>query len=116
MARTLVSGPRPGNHGFGRVLTTLPPGGRVPGMAKNDRSPMVEALAEAETAAVAGEVPVGAVLVDWASGEVLARAHNRVEELRDPTAHAELLAIQEVARRLGSKRLTGVDLYVTLEP
>ncbi len=74
------------------------------------------ALAEAEAAAAAGEVPVGAVLVDGASGEVLARAHNRVEELNDPTAHAELLAIQDAARRLGSKRLTGADLYVTLEP
>jgi tRNA(Arg) A34 adenosine deaminase TadA len=74
------------------------------------------ALAEAEAAAARGEVPVGAVLVDGASGEVLARAHNRVEELHDPTAHAELLAIQEAARRLGQKRLTGADLYVTLEP
>ena len=77
---------------------------------------MRRALALAETGADAGEVPVGAVLVDGASGEVLARAHNRVEELHDPTAHAELLAIQEAARRLGLKRLTGADLYVTLEP
>jgi len=74
------------------------------------------ALAEAEAATARGEVPVGAVLVDGASGEVLARAHNRVEELHDPTAHAELLAIREAARRLGLKRLTGADLYVTLEP
>jgi tRNA(Arg) A34 adenosine deaminase TadA len=74
------------------------------------------ALAEAGTAAKCGEVPVGAVLLDGGSGEVLARAHNRVEELHDPTAHAELLAIQEAARRLGSKRLSGADLYVTLEP
>ena len=85
-------------------------------MTGNRPSPMEIALAEAEAAAAAGEVPVGAVLVDGASGEVLARAHNRVEELRDPTAHAELLAIQDAARRLGSKRLTGADLYVTLEP
>ena len=74
------------------------------------------ALAEAEAATARGEVPVGAVLVDGASGEVLARAHNRVEELHDPTAHAELLAIREAARRLGLKRLPGADLYVTLEP
>ena len=74
------------------------------------------ALAEAEAATARGEVPVGAVLVDGASGEVLARAHNRVEELHDPTAHAELLAIREAARGLGLKRLTGADLYVTLEP
>ena len=79
-------------------------------------APMEMALQEAAAAAAAGEVPVGAVLVDGASGEVLARAHNRVEELSDPTAHAELLAIQAAARRLGLKRLTGADLYVTLEP
>jgi tRNA(Arg) A34 adenosine deaminase TadA len=74
------------------------------------------AVAEAQAAAAAGEVPVGAVLVDGASGEVLARAHNRVEELHDPTAHAELLVIRDAARCLGLKRLTGADLYVTLEP
>ena len=85
-------------------------------MTATRSSPMKIALAEAEAAKAAGEVPVGAVLVDGASGEVLARTHNQVEELQDPTAHAELLAIQEVARRLGSKRLTGADLYVTLEP
>jgi tRNA(Arg) A34 adenosine deaminase TadA len=77
---------------------------------------MSMALAEAEAAAAAGEVPVGAVLVDGASGEVLARAHNRVEEWGDPTAHAELIALREGARLLGAKRLTGADLYVTLEP
>ncbi len=77
---------------------------------------MALALEEAAVAAEAGEVPVGAVLVDGVSGEVLARAHNQVEALNDPTAHAELLAIQAAARRLGLKRLTGADLYVTLEP
>jgi tRNA(Arg) A34 adenosine deaminase TadA len=77
---------------------------------------MSMALAEAEAAAAAGEVPVGALLVDGASGEVLARAHNRVEEWGDPTAHAELIALREGARLLGAKRLTGADLYVTLEP
>jgi tRNA(Arg) A34 adenosine deaminase TadA len=85
-------------------------------MLEDRPSPMDLALAEAEAAAAAGEVPVGAVLVDEASGEVLARAHNRVEALHDPTAHAELLAIRDAARRLGLKRLTGADLYVTLEP
>ena len=74
------------------------------------------AFAEAQAAAAAGEVPVGAVLVDGASGQVLARAHNRVEEWGDPTAHAELIALREGARLMGAKRLTGADLYVTLEP
>ena len=77
---------------------------------------MALALQEAEAAAAAGEVPVGAVLVEGASGRVLARAHNRVERDRDPTAHAELLAIREAARAAGVKRLTEADLYVTLEP
>ena len=77
---------------------------------------MGEALAEARLAAAAGEVPVGAVLVDGASGEILARAHNRVERDTDPTAHAELLAIRAAAAGNSLKRLTGADLYVTLEP
>jgi tRNA(Arg) A34 adenosine deaminase TadA len=74
------------------------------------------ALAEAEQAAALGEVPVGAVLVDGASGEVLAAAHNRTETDRDPTAHAELLAIRAAAAKSGTPRLPGADLYVTLEP
>jgi tRNA(adenine34) deaminase len=73
------------------------------------------ALAEAEAAAARGEVPIGAVLVS-AEGEVLASAGNRTLELRDPTAHAELLAIRQACAKLGSERLTGCDLYVTLEP
>ena len=77
---------------------------------------MQAALAEAERAARAGEVPVGAVLVDGVSGEVLARTHNLVETNVDPTAHAELLAIREVAAKRGAKRLETCDLYVTLEP
>ena len=74
------------------------------------------ALREAEAAAASGEVPVGAVLVDGETGEVLARAHNLVEAEKDPTAHAELLVIREAAQRLGAKRLTRADLYVSLEP
>jgi tRNA(Arg) A34 adenosine deaminase TadA len=74
------------------------------------------ALAEAEKAAAAGEVPVGAVLVDGDSGAVLAATHNRVETDHDPTAHAELLAIRAVARDRGEARLAACDLYVTLEP
>jgi tRNA(Arg) A34 adenosine deaminase TadA len=73
------------------------------------------AFAEAKAAGLRGEVPIGAVVVS-ASGEVLARAGNRTLELRDPTAHAELLAIREACSRLGSERLIDCDLYVTLEP
>jgi tRNA(adenine34) deaminase len=73
------------------------------------------ALAEAEAAGLAGEVPIGAVVV-IAEGQVLAKACNRTLELRDPTAHAELLAIREACAKLGSERLIGCDLYVTLEP
>ena len=73
------------------------------------------ALAEARAAAGRGEVPVGAVVVG-PDRSVLAAAGNRVVELADPTAHAELLAIRAAAAALGSERLTGCDLYVTLEP
>jgi cytidine deaminase len=79
------------------------------------RSHMDEALAQARAARDRGEVPVGAVVVD-PDGRILAAAGNRTRELADPTAHAELLAIREAARALGSERLTGCDLYVTLEP
>jgi tRNA(Arg) A34 adenosine deaminase TadA len=80
-----------------------------------DAATMRLALEEAEAAARAGEVPVGAVLVG-PDGAVLARAHNLVEARRDPTAHAEMLAIRAAAERLGAKRLPGCVLYVTLEP
>ncbi len=72
------------------------------------------ALEEAQAAADRGEVPVGAVVVQ---GErVLSRAGNRTREMADPTAHAEMLAIRESCAALGSERLVGCDLYVTLEP
>lgn len=77
-------------------------------------SPLDAAFAEAEAAASRGEVPVGAVVVK--DGEIIARAGNRVEELNDPTAHAEVLALRQACEKLGSPRLTGCDLYVTLEP
>ncbi len=73
------------------------------------------ALAEARAAAARGETPVGAVLAD-AAGRVLARAGNRTRERADPTAHAEILAIREACAALGSERLPGAALYVTLEP
>jgi cytidine deaminase len=75
---------------------------------------MEQALAEAKFAALRGEVPVGAVVVF--GGEVVARAGNRTRELCDPTAHAEVLAIRAACAALGSERLMGHDLYVTLEP
>jgi tRNA(adenine34) deaminase len=77
--------------------------------------PMALALAEAEAARARGEVPIGAVIVST-KGEVLAKAGNRTLELRDPTAHAELLAIRAACAALGSERLVDCDLYVTLEP
>lgn len=72
------------------------------------------ALAEAKAAADAGEVPVGCVIAR--DGEMIARAGNRTLRDRDPTAHAEVLALRAAAAKLGSERLTGCDLYVTLEP
>ena len=75
---------------------------------------MALALAEARAAAAAGEVPIGCVIVQ--DGTVVARAANRTIGDRDPTAHAEMLAIRAAARALGSERLEACDLYVTLEP
>ncbi|AHM02599.1 tRNA-specific adenosine-34 deaminase [Roseibacterium elongatum DSM 19469] len=78
------------------------------------RSHMHAALAEARAAAKRGEVPVGAVVTR--GNAVIARAGNRMRELRDPTAHAEMLAIRAACATLGSERLTDCDLWVTLEP
>ena len=75
---------------------------------------MDQALDEARAAAERGEVPVGAVVVR--EGVVLAATGNRTRELNDPTAHAELLAIRAACAVLGAERLTGANLYVTLEP
>jgi tRNA(adenine34) deaminase len=72
------------------------------------------ALDEARAAAAAGEVPIGCVIVQ--DGEVIARAANRTLIDRDPTAHAEMLAIRAAAAEIGSERLVDCDLYVTLEP
>jgi tRNA(adenine34) deaminase len=76
--------------------------------------PMKLALAQARKAAIAGEVPIGAVLVK--DGELLAAAHNMPRGLSDPTAHAEVLAIRAAAAALGNERLDGCELWVTLEP
>jgi tRNA(adenine34) deaminase len=80
----------------------------------SDTGFMEIALQEAEAAGRRGEVPVGAVLAD--GGFIVARAGNRTQELSDPTAHAEMLAIREAAAGAGAPRLAGCDLYVTLEP
>lgn len=77
---------------------------------------MARALTQARLAAGGGEVPVGAVVARLADGAVLAEAHNRVEADKDPTAHAELLAIRAAAQALGEKQLPGCVLVVTLEP
>ena len=76
---------------------------------------MALALSEARAAAARGEVPVGAVIADR-QGTVIAAAGNRTLELRDPTAHAEILAIRAACAVIGSERLGGHDLFVTLEP
>ncbi len=80
----------------------------------NDETFMHRALLEAKKAYLKGEVLVGAVIT--LDGQVIARAHNRREELQDPTAHAEILAIREAAAKLRSWRLVGATIYVTLEP
>jgi tRNA(adenine34) deaminase len=75
---------------------------------------MQEALAEARSAAAAGEVPIGAVLAH--GGKILARSSNRTIRDGDPTAHAEVVALREAARLLGNYRLADTTLYVTIEP
>jgi tRNA(Arg) A34 adenosine deaminase TadA len=84
-------------------------------MDGSGKTPMERALALARAAAQAGEVPVGAVIVG-PDGRVLAEAANRTEADKDPTAHAELLAIRLAAQKLDQPRLVNCDLYVTLEP
>ena len=85
------------------------------GMADMREEWMRAALAEAEKAEAAGEVPVGAVVVS-PEGAVLSRGHNSPVGSNDPTAHAEILALRAAARKLGNYRLTGCRLVVTLEP
>lgn len=83
-------------------------------MSGEDEIFMGEALAEAKKAARAGEVPVGAVLVE--GGEIVARGHNLRETWSDPTAHAEVVVLREAARLRGTWRLEGTTIYVTVEP
>ena len=82
----------------------------------NDEAYMREALAEAQAASLRKEVPVGAILVETASGAVIARAGNAPIGICDPTAHAEILALREAAHKRDNYRLGGLTLYVTLEP
>ncbi|GMV97676.1 MAG: tRNA-specific adenosine deaminase [Phycisphaerae bacterium] len=82
--------------------------------AQSDERFMRQALAEARAALEAGDVPVGAVVVH--DGRIIGRGHNQRELLQDPTAHAEILALGAAAAALGSWRLTGCAIYVTLEP
>ena len=84
-------------------------------MKEQDDEMAALALAEAKAAGERGEVPIGAVLVSG-EGRVLARSGNRIVELKDPTAHAEMLVLREGAKIVGNERLIGTTLYVTLEP
>jgi len=86
----------------------------TPGAVLDDGAAMAAALAEAAAAPAHGDVPVGAVAL--VEGRVVAARHNERERRRDPTAHAELLALQDAARALGTWRLEAVTLVVTLEP
>ena len=90
------------------------PADRIDAQSRNDEFFMREALRLAEIAAAADEVPIGAVAVK--DGEILARAWNQVEQRKDATAHAELLALTAASETVGDWRLDGVTLYVTKEP
>lgn len=85
-------------------------------MAKQFENFMEEAFTEAEFAQGRGEVPIGAVIVDPKTKNIIARSGNRVMEMKDPTSHAEIQAIREACSILRSERLPGLDLYVTIEP
>jgi tRNA(adenine34) deaminase len=100
MWRTLYSSPAPQATSYNRPMFA---------------EPMQTALAEAKAAAARGEIPVGAVVIS-PDGSILAQAGNRTEQLSDPTAHAEILALRAAAARRGSPRLPDCDLVVTLEP
>ena len=79
-------------------------------------SPMLIALKQARIGFDAEEVPVGAVIIESQTGKIISKAHNRVQQLQDPTAHAEILAIRSASYKVGNARLTNLDLFVTLEP
>jgi len=83
---------------------------------ENDHHYMTLALEEARAAAARDEVPIGAVIIDPATGTVIARDGNRTREFSDPTAHAEMLALRAACAHDGAQRIPAYDLYVTLEP
>ena len=83
-------------------------------IVKYMRNFMIDALEEAGKAMAKGEIPIGAVVVK--DGEIIGRGYNLTESLKDPTAHAEVIAIKEAAKTLGGWRLTGCTMYVTVEP
>ena len=85
-------------------------------MKKPMTSPMLIALKQARIGFDAEEVPVGAVIIESQTGKIVSKAHNRVQKLQDPTAHAEILAIRSASYKMGNARLTNLDLFVTLEP
>jgi tRNA(adenine34) deaminase len=85
-------------------------------MLDHDLATMRIALDEAQAAADIGEAPIGAVVFDPATGQVVAKAHNQPIGLTDPTAHAEILALRAAAAAVGNYRLGGLELFVTLEP
>jgi tRNA(Arg) A34 adenosine deaminase TadA len=85
-------------------------------MIDHDQTTMRIALQEAQAAADRGEAPIGAVVLDPRTGEVVARAHNAPIERHDPSAHAEILALRQAGEKLGNYRLTGLTLVVSLEP
>jgi tRNA(adenine34) deaminase len=100
-------------HGIEDMTEVLrQPGGTVPAMT--DDQAMAIALEEARLAGAGGEVPVGAIVI--IEGRLITRAHNEREQRADPTAHAEILALRSAAAVLGSWRLDGATVYVTLEP
>ena len=77
---------------------------------------MLVALNQARIGFDAEEVPVGAVIIESQTGKIVSKTHNRVQQLQDPTAHAEILAIRSASYKVGNARLTNLDLFVTLEP
>jgi len=83
-------------------------------MSKTDEMYMREALKEAEKAFEKDEVPVGAVIIH--EGKIIGRSHNQIKLLKDPTAHAEMIAITQAASSIGNERLNGAVIYTTVEP